>query len=46
MGQIDFSRGDSGTDDHASYVVLHKHPAAAEGSDRSKQGIIANTSNR
>lgn len=45
MGQIDFSHGDSSADDHASYVVLHKHLATAEGNDRSKQGIIANTSN-
>lgn len=44
MGQIDFSQGDSSTDDHASYVVLHKRLATAEGNDRSKQGIIANTS--
>lgn len=45
--QIDFSRGDSGADDRASsYVALHKHLAAAEGSDRSKQGIFTNTSDR
>lgn len=45
-GQIDFSQRDSRADDHASYVVLHKHLATAEGNDRSKQGIIANASNR
>lgn len=45
MGQIDFFQGDSCADDHAPYVVLHKHLATAEGNDRSKQGIIANTSN-
>lgn len=45
MEQIDFFQGDSSADDHAPYVVLHKHLATAEGNDRSKQGIIANTSN-
>lgn len=30
-GKIDFSQGDSSADDHASYVVLHKHLATAEG---------------
>lgn len=46
MGQIDFSQRDSSADDHASYVALHKRLATAEGNDRSKQGVIANTSNR
>lgn len=46
MGQIDFSQRDSSADDHASYVALHKRLATAEGNGRSKQGVIANTSNQ
>lgn len=40
------SQADSGADDPAPYTALHKSRAAAEGNDRSKQGVIANTSNQ
>lgn len=38
MGQIDSSQG-------IMHCTLHKHLAIAKGNDRSKQGIIVNTSN-
>lgn len=45
MGKIDFSQGDRSADDHASYVMLHKHLATTKGTDRSKQGVIVKASN-
>lgn len=46
MVLTDYSQADSSADNHASYAELHKSLATAEGNDRSKQGIIANTSNQ
>lgn len=42
----DHSQADSGADDPAPNAALHKFCATAEGNDRSKQGVIANTSNQ
>lgn len=42
----DRTQADSGADDPAPYAALHKSRAGAEGNDRSKQGVIANTSNQ
>lgn len=42
-GKLISPRETAALDDHALNVALHKRLAAAEGNDRSKQGVVANT---